>query len=84
MRKAVQTRTAASRATESKQIVQRHGLAPLVLLKSFPRHATDYLTFLDEALFRGVFVGQLGQDLGRDRVLLVLWQYDYLLQRLFQ
>src|ERR1035437_5602262 len=77
-------RTAAWSGTASKQIVQRQRLAPLVFLKGFPCHSTDHIAFSGKAQFPGVRAGWRGEDLGRNRILLILGQYDDFFQSLLQ
>jgi hypothetical protein len=65
----------------SKQVVQRHRLAPLIFLKGLSCHTPDHMTFFSEALFPSVFVGHRRQDLGRNRILLILRQGNDFFQR---
>src|ERR1022692_4791740 len=75
-------RTAGWSGTASKQIVQRKRLALLVLRKGFPCHATDHIAFPGKAILPGVFVGERRQDLGCNRILLILRQGDDFFQGL--
>jgi len=67
--------------TASEQIVQGLRLTPLVFRQGFSRHAADRVAFRGEALLPGVLVGERRQDLGCNRILLIVRQRDDFLQR---
>src|SRR5580704_15211572 len=75
---------AAWSATGSKQVVQGDRIAALVFFESLARHPSDDIALLGKALLPGLFVCYRCQNLRRNRILLILWEHDYLLQRLFE
>ena len=68
----------------SRQMVQRQRLAPVIFLKGFPCHSTQHIALASKARLPGVLVGEGGEDLGRDRILLILGERNYFFQRHFQ
>jgi sulfur carrier protein len=50
----------------AEQSIQQQRLASLVLFKGFSGHTPDHIAFLGKTLLPGIFVGQRGEDLGRE------------------
>ena len=66
------------------EVVEGQGFAELILLDGFARHAAEHVVLFEEVLLPGVFVGERGEDLGGDRILIVRGQGTDFFQRLLE